>query len=424
MTATQSTLAIHGGPRSVTLDWKPTLQWPIITEEDETAVVDVMRAGTMSRIDLTKEFEAEFADWHDMPHALAHCNGTASLLAAMWACGVGRGDEIIAPSLTYWATALPCYALGASVVFADCDPDTLNIDPADIEHRITDRTKAIVIVHYCAYPCEMDAIMAIAEKHNIKVIEDNSHAQGSLYKGRLCGTLGHVSAMSLMSEKSLVAGECGMLLTRDDKILERAIAWGHYARHADLTESDLEPYKGYPFGGVKNRANQMCSALGRVQLKHYRARMEEILEAMHYFWDTLEGVPGLKAHRPPKDSGSTMGAWYAAKGLYRAEELGGLPIAKFCEAVRAEGAGTSPGANPPMHLHPLLNEADIYGDGKPTRLAFTNRDLRQPPGSLPVTENVINTVYTIPHFKRFHKPVIDQFAAAFRKVAENADQLV
>ena len=114
----------------------------------------------------------------------------------MYACGIGMGDEIICPSITYWASSLPCFSLGASVVFADIDPDTLNIDPGDIEHRITTRTKAIVVVHYCAYPCEMDEIMAIAKRHGLRVIEDVSHAQGSLYKGRLTGLLGDVGAMS------------------------------------------------------------------------------------------------------------------------------------------------------------------------------------------------------------------------------------
>ena len=164
-----------------------------------------------------------------------------------------------------------------------------------------------------------------------------------------------------------------MLVTRERGIYERAIAFGHYERHADLTEPELIPYKGYPFGGVKHRLNQLASALGRVQLKHYPRRIEEIQRAMNYFWDLLDGCPGINAHRPPKDSGSTMGGWYAAKGLYRPLEIGGLDIAKFCEAVKAEGSDTNPGANSPMHLHPVLNALDVYGHGRPTRLAHTER---------------------------------------------------
>ena len=413
-------LALFGGPKTVTEDWSEVLRWPIITEEDEAAVLEVLRSGDMSGTGVTEQFEKEFGEYFGVPNCLAHCNGTAALLSAMYACGIGVGDEIICPSLTYWASALPVFSLGGSVVFADCDPDTLNIDPNDIEHRITDRTKAIVVVHYCAYPCEMDEIMAIAKEHGLKVIEDVSHSQGSLYKGTLTGAIGDVGAMSLMSQKSLVVGEGGMLVTHDRLIWERAVAFGHYSRHGQLTDPSLTPYKGYPFGGVKHRVVQLASGLGRVQLKHYPRRIAEIQEAMNYFWDLLEDCPGVKAHRPPKDSGSTMGGWYAAKGLYRSEELGGLDVGKFCEAVQAEGCHIGAGANPPMHLHPVFNDLDVYGHGKPTRNAHSSRDLRQPPGSLPVTERIADMCYSIPHFKHMHKPAIEQHAAAIRKVAGNA----
>jgi len=135
-------------------------------------------------------------------------------------------------------------------------------------------------------------------------------------------------------------------------------------------------------------------------------------------------VPGVKAHRPPTDSGSHNGGWYAAHGLYRPEELGNLPISTFCQAVTAEGCGTSPGCNFPLHLHPLYNEADIYGHGKPTRIANSDRDVRQPAGSLPVTEKMPSECYSIPWFKHYRPQVIEEHAKAFRKVAENADKLI
>jgi dTDP-4-amino-4,6-dideoxygalactose transaminase len=170
--------------------------------------------------------------------------------------------------------------------------------------------------------------------------------------------------------------------------------------------------------------HQLSSAVGRVQLRHYRERMEEIQRAMNHFWDFLQGVPGVQAHRPPHGSGSTMGGWYAAHGLYRAEELGGLDIYRFCEAVRAEGVGTRAGANLLMHLHPLLNSADVYGHGRPTRIANSAVDVRQPAGSLPVTESMPERVYSIPWFKHYRPRIIEEHALAFRKVAEHADALL
>ena len=164
--------------------------WPIVTKEDEAAVLAVLRRGAMSGTDVTKAFEKEFAAWIGTKHALGYCNGTESLRAAMWACGVGAGDEVIAPSQTYWASCTSALSLGAAVHFADCEPDTLCIAPKDIQHRIGPRTKVIMVVHYAGHPCDMDPILAMAKKHKVKVIEDVSHAHGTLYKGRMCGTMG------------------------------------------------------------------------------------------------------------------------------------------------------------------------------------------------------------------------------------------
>jgi dTDP-4-amino-4,6-dideoxygalactose transaminase len=325
-------------------------------------------------------------------------------------------------------------SLGGTVVFADIDPSTLCVDPADIERRITPRTRAIMVVHYCGHPADMDAIMAIARKHGVKVIEDVSHAHGTLYKGRLVGTFGDVSAMSMMGGKSFAIGEGGMLITNDRLIYERAIAFGTYERaKREITDPQLKQWaavegfaSGLPMGGMKGRLNQTCAAMGRVQLKHYPQRIKDIQAGMNHFWDLLQDTPGLQAHRPdPRQlPGSTMGGWYNPLGLYDAQALGGLPVDKFIEAVTAEGGRIGRGANFPLHLHPLLNEADIYHDGKPTRIAFSQRDLRQPAGSLPVSENLRDRVFGIPWFKTDRGQVIEQFAAAYRKVAMQAEKLM
>jgi dTDP-4-amino-4,6-dideoxygalactose transaminase len=335
--------------------------------------------------------------------------------------------------MTYWASAAPALQLGAAVNFADIERDSLCIDPKDIEHRIGPRTKAIVVVHYAGHPADMDPILEIARRHRVRVIEDVSHAHGALYKGRTCGTMGDIAAMSTMSGKSFAIGEAGIVVTDNQTLYERCIAYGHYERTGAATrwagqsealaDPSLKEYAGLPLGGAKHRINQTCSAMGRVQLKHYPRRMREIQDAMNRFWDLLEGVPGIRAHRPPKDSGSTMGGWYAARGLYRAEELGGLPCARFCEAVSAEGAGTGAGANSPLHLHPVFHTADIFRMGKPTMISFGQRDVRQGKGTLPVAESIAQIAYGIPWFKRDRPAVIKPYAAAFRKVAEHAGEL-
>ena len=178
-------------------------------------------------------------------------------------------------------------------------------------------------------------------------------------------------------------------------------------------------------GGYKYRVHQLSSALARVQLKYYGGRCEEIRAGMNYFWDGLEGLAGIRAHRTPKDSGKNMAGWYAARGLYKPEELEGLSVTRFCEAVQAEGVSAcTPGANSPLHLHPLLNTCDIYGHGKPTRIANSQRDLRQPRGSLPVTEKLTSRIYSIPWFKHNRPAEIDSYITAFRKVSENYKELL
>lgn len=421
-----SKLALLGGSVSIRSDHEDMFHWPIVTRDDEEAVLGVLRRGAMSWTDVTVEFEKEFAAWQGTKHALAFSTGTAAVQSAMYGCQVGVGDEVICPSMTYWASILQCYSLGATPVFADVDPHTLCLDAEDIEHRITDRTKAIVAVHALGYPCDMDPIVEIAHRHGLKVIEDVSHAHGGLYKGRKVGTIGDVGAMSVMSGKALAVGEGGMLATDNTEIYERSLAFGHYERYGSSIQTEyLKEGAGLPLGGYKYRMHQLSSAVGRVQLKHYDARMHEIQKAMNYFWDLIEGLPGIRAHRTPKGSDSTMGGWYDARGLYVSEELGGLSVSRFCEALQAEGARMCvPGAYLALHLHPLFNTYDVYGHGRPTRIANSKRDLRQGAGSLPVSEDVGRRTFAVPWFKHCRPDTIAEYADAFSKVIEHYQDLL
>jgi perosamine synthetase len=421
-----SKLALFGGTPAVQTPVGDMFDWPIITPGIEQAVLEVLHERKMSGIDVTQKFEREFADWHGMKYGLAHNTGTAAIHGALYGLGVGYGDEVICPAMTHWASCLQVYSLGATVVFADIDPDTLCIDPRDIEHRISPRTKAIVVVHYTGYPADMDAILAIARKHKVAVLEDVSHAHGAMYKGKMVGTMGDVAGFSIMTGKSFACGEGGILLTNDQRIYERAVAFGHYERAADLMLPDIAAGGGLPWGGYKYRMHQMTSAMAREQIKNYPGQVAEIEKCMTYFWDLLEGLPGVRAHRPPKGSGLTMGGWYAATGHYRPEELGGLSISRFCQAVTAEGVPLSPGANKALHLHPIFNTIDVYHQGRPTRIANLPEgvDVRQPKGSLPVAEALQARVFFVPWFKHYRPQVIEEHAAAFRKAVENYRELL
>ena len=420
-------LALLGG--TPVLQEKPPkelLKWPIMTEEDEEAALDVIRRNAFSGTDITTTFQDEFAVWQGTKYAIAYCNGTMALSAAMFGIGLGAGDEIFCTTKTYWASISQAINFGASAVFCNID-DNLSMDPNDIERCITKNTKAIMVVHYLAYPCDMDAIMAIAKKHNLYVIEDVSHAQGGLYKGKKLGTFGHVSAMSMMSGKSFAAGEMGMLVTDDRIIYERAMAFGHYERNnAKFIQEceELKPYYNIALGGMKGRTNQLCAALGRVQLKYYDERCAEVRKAMNYFWDLLEGVPGIRPIRVDESTGSNMAGWYCPHGIYHAEELHGLSAKRFCEAVRAEirDGKCWEGGNYCLHTHNFFKSFDLIHAGKPTRILYNDRDVRQDDELLkPSAEK---QCFSVPRFVKYLPEWIELYAEAFRKVAENHEELL
>ncbi|MFA9477921.1 DegT/DnrJ/EryC1/StrS family aminotransferase [Phycisphaerales bacterium AB-hyl4] len=416
-----SHLAIDGGEKVVCRENPDMFAWPIVNREMEAGVLDILRRGAMSQNDVTKRFERGYARWHGVKYALGHNNGTASLEAAMYAVGVRRGDEIIAPSMTYWATCVQALGLGAKVVFADIDPETLCIDPDDIEHRITDKTRAIVLVHYLGIVADMDRICAIARKHNLKIIEDASHAHGSLYHDKMAGTFGDVGCFSLMSSKGFAVGEAGILITDDREIYERAILYGHYIRHDELTDESIRAMAGLPVGGCKYRMHQMSAAVGVAQLKKYPAEMAEIDAAMRYYWSLLKDVPGIRPIQATAP-GSSMGAWYFPHAHYDRDCFDGLSVQRFCEALQAEGSKAIPGVNAALHKHPLFSKIDIFGDGHPTNQLSGGRDVSTDP--LPVTEGIQERVFGVPWFKHLWKDEIELHAAAVRKVAANYRDLL
>ena len=397
----------------------------ILTDEAKAAAMQVIEAGSFSFTDITEKFQEEFAAWQGTKYAIAYCNGTMSLTAAMFAIGLGEGDEIICPTKTYWGSVSQALNFGASAVFCNIN-DMLSMDPGDLERCITPRTKAIMVVHYLAYPCDMDPIMEIARRHGLRVIEDVSHAQGGLYKGKKLGTFGDVAAMSLMSTKSLACGELGVLVTDSREIYERAMAFGHYERNNAnyITEcDDLKPYFHIALGGVKGRANQVCTAIARDQLKHYDERCREIRRAMNYFWDQLEGLPGIRPIRVDESTGSNMAGFYEPHGAYYPDELHGLSVKRFAEAVRAENGGHCyEGANFCLHTHPLFKTFDLTHCGTPSRIRYNDRDVRE--DDRLCDPSLEKYCFSVPRFNYLDKDVIDRYAAGYRKVIENHRQLL
>ncbi len=192
-----------------------------IDEADIEAVVKVLKSDFLTTGPVIEEFERRVAEYTGTKYAVAIANGTAALHAACFAAGIGEGDEVITSPITFAASANCALYCGATPVFADIDPKTYNIDPQDIERKITERTKAIIPVHFTGQPCDMDEIHAIAKKHGLMVIEDGAHALGAEYKGAKIGGLSDMTEFSFHPVKHITTGEGGMILTNNEELYER-----------------------------------------------------------------------------------------------------------------------------------------------------------------------------------------------------------
>lgn len=257
------------------MNWQVPLFDPDLGPEEEQALVDVIRSKWLTMGERTKTFERRFAEETGVPVALACNSATAALHMALAAVGVGPGDDVVVPSLTFVATANAVRYCGARPVFADvASMDDWNIGAASIERALTPATKAVVVVHYAGYACDMPAIMALAAKRGFAVVEDVAHAPCASLDGIALGAWGDVGCFSFFSNKNMTTGEGGMVTTRRPELADKL---GWFRSHG-MTTLTLDRHKGHAFGydvvdlGFNYRMSELNAALGLVQLGHVRAR--------------------------------------------------------------------------------------------------------------------------------------------------------
>ena len=404
-------------------------QWPRVNAAMRRASDAVLVGCKMSANDVSLEFEEKFAMWQGTKYALSFPNGTTSLNAAMYAVGLGAGDEMICTSLTYWASCLGALNLRARVVFCDVRED-LEMDPASVEAAITPRTKAIMCVHYKSHPCDMDPIMAIARKHGLKVIEDCSHAQGGLYKGRKLGTIGDIAGMSCMTFKSFSIGEGGMMVTNDYELYRRAIRFGHYERIAKHWKpEELEGTRNVPLGAMKNRLNQCAAAVGIEQLKKYDAECAEITQCKEYFYKGIADVKGLSKVYPVWENSNKAG-WYSSVTHYDPAAFCGISADTFVDALKAETGECCDyqfghACDFPLHTSSVFSTFDTYHSGRPVNFETMPAGLEREraKAEFPVASTIRERIFCEPWFKLFIPTQIDRYVEAVHKVAAAAPQL-
>ena len=407
--------AILGGSRAVTVESAPANRWPILTEEDEAAVLSVLRDGELSLHPVTEQLEADYRALFGVRHALAHCNGTAALLAAFFALGLQPGDEVLAPSATHWASVVPMMWLGALPVFCESEVEQLGLDPEDAERKVTERTRAMVIVHLWGMPSKVDELVAVARRHGLKIVEDASHAHGARWQGRWCGTLGDIGVFSLQSSKLAPAGEGGILLTNDDGYFERAVCLGDIARILAL-EGPSRRFAGTSFG-MKTRMAPLSAAVGRVQLRHLLDRNAQRTANLRYLSEQLEAL-GMNTFLPPV---GIERVYFEFIVHYDAARWG-LPVELLVEALQHEGCDVAAPRYPLLHQQPLFTEGRYQEitrlEGLPSVTLPTYRA-----DALPMTEAANHELLRLPSFPTAGRRILDEYALAFRKVLSQAKDI-
>jgi dTDP-4-amino-4,6-dideoxygalactose transaminase len=273
------------------MNWRIPLSDIDFDEAESLAVQSVLKSRWLTMGKVTQEFEATFAAHVQAKHAIAVTNATAALHLACLALGLGPGDEVIVPSLTFVATANAVRYVGATPIFADViSSDDLNISPKAIESLVNARTRAIIVVHYAGYPCDMKAILSIAKQHNLFVIEDAAHAVGSELDGRPLGTWGDVGCFSFFSNKNMTTGEGGMMTTNNDDLTQKL----NRLRSHGMTSLTWDRHKGHAYSydvidlGYNYRIDEIRAAIGLVQLSKVERNNERRRSLTQVYRDALQ----------------------------------------------------------------------------------------------------------------------------------------
>jgi len=338
-TKAASALAIEGGRRTREAAFAP---WPSFEVDEIAAAAEVLKSGKINYRtgEQGRWFEEEFASFAGCKHAVAVANGTVALELALYALGIGSGDEVIVPSRTFIASASCVVMRGAVPVIADVDATSGNLTAESIRPLLSARTKAIIAVHLAGWPCDMDAIVALAREYGIKVIEDCAQAHGTTYKGRRVGSLGDAAAFSFCQDKIMTTGgEGGMLTINDEAAWESAVSFRDHGTRHDALGSQKESRGGFQWVhdsfGTNWRLTEMQSAIGRAQLQKLLQWVAARRKNATILRERLENCPGLRVTAPPDEIGHAYYKYYVF--VQRECLRAGYDRDRILAAINAEG---------------------------------------------------------------------------------------
>ena len=384
-------LAIHGGPpvRQALLPYgRQTL-----TETDVAAATEVLRSDWLTTGPKVAEFEEAIADYVGVRHAVSFSSGTAALHAAVLAAGLKPGDEAITTPLTFCATANAVLYGGGTPVFADVRDETLTIDPEEVERRITPRTKALLPVDYAGHPADLDALLALADRHELLVIEDAAHALGAKYRSRMVGSISHMSVFSFHAVKHLTTGEGGMVTTNNGEFAQRLREVRNHGIDSDARARQADGQWHYEMTtlGFNYRLTDIACALGLAQLPRLPANLARRRTIAARYEKALATVSSLAL---PIVAADVTSAWH----LYPVRVDASMDRAEVFDALRAEGLGVNVHYIP-VHLHPYYRSRFGYRGGE-----------------FPIAETAYGRLISLPMFHGMTDEDVDDVILAVEKV--------
>jgi len=395
-------LAFNGGIKAVNKEFP----WPIFDETEVNAVAEVVRSGAWANPNcdgLIEEFEKDFAAYCGSRYAVTCVNGSVAIRLALMAAGVKPGDEVIIPPYSFIATASVVVEANCVPVFVDIEPDTYNLNPIEVENAITARTKAIIPVHFGGQACNMDAIMRIAKKHNLVVIEDACHAHGGEYMGKKLGSIGHAGCFSFQSSKNLTSGEGGIVVTDDEQLANMMASLRNVGRIKG------GQWYEHHYLGCNYRMTQLQVAILSVQLKRLDAQTRTRNENGLYLTNLLESIEGITPLT--RGHGETLHTYHLYIFKYDKSYFNNLPKKEFASLLAAEGVPSFMGYPEPLYKQPVFQQKNFMCYALPQEVDYTQV-------SCPVSEKACyeEAVWILQHAMLGTSEDMEKFAEAIWKI--------
>jgi dTDP-4-amino-4,6-dideoxygalactose transaminase len=408
-------LAINGGPTEASELKSKVPEWPRANDEDRKAVLEVLDSKKWCRLyagSKAEQFEKAFAQYHDAKHSVAVANGTVALQLALKTLGVGWGDEVLVPAVTFIATVSAVTEVGAVPVFVDVDPETGGISPEALGKTVTERSKAVIVVHYAGYPVDFDAVQPIVKRYNLLLIEDCAHAHGTEWKGRMVGAIGDMGCFSFQESKTLPSGEGGIVLTNNDVLAERARLIHNIGRVLGRPG-----YEHYVLSS-NYRLSEVQAALLLSKMRYLPKEVELKHNNGLYLAENLRKIDGVEPLR--KDQRITKRGYYFFVVRYDREAFNGLSKEMFIRALNAEGVTAGQGYGIPLYKQPAFRKENLKGIIPQCVKAQEYERLY-----LPSSEEFTTREVTLPHpVLLLDRPMLDLVVSSMEKIKENVDELI